>query len=140
MNQLKLQILTQLLPLCPFVRVHPSTHGCDLPPQHRAAETVTYRLGRDPSVLGVPDLELNAFGWSGTLSFHGALYFCRVPWAACDLFFVGEPFSGPVVQWPHRVEAVPQEVPVPPPGYVPSADLGSSSPKPVYRGHLRIVK
>lgn len=92
-------IVDALLPLCPFLLIDAKAPGVDVPDGLRQAELVL-RLGRDPKVMGMPDLVLDAAGFSVTISMRGSAHYVSVPWEAVSRCWVGDPFLGPMVAWP----------------------------------------
>lgn len=126
-NDQKLAIAQTLLPWCPFIAVQGDHDDVDLPPHLRQADLVL-RIGRDPEVMGMPDLELDEKGWRASLSLQGALHYVVVPWEACTRLWVGPPFAGPMVAWP---EAQPAEE---------SRPAIKQVPKPSGRPSLRVVR
>ncbi len=102
-NEQKRALMEALLPLCPFVSIDATLPGVEVPESLKRADLVL-RLGRDPRVMGMPDLTLDAKGFSVTISLSGVRHFVSVPWESCSRFWVGEPFAGPLVVWPTAVE------------------------------------
>ena len=102
-NTQKRVMLELLMPLCPFVLVDSTQKGVVVPPALRNPELVL-RIGRDPRVMGMPDLHLGQEGWSATLSIHGTHHHVVVPWEACGRFWIDEPFEGPLVLWFNAAE------------------------------------
>jgi stringent starvation protein B len=98
-NAQKQIVIEALLPLCPFLLVDATRSDVEVPESLRQAELVL-RIGRDPRVMGMPDLVLDEAGWRATISLRGVRYHVIVPWDACNRCWIGEPFSGPVVVWP----------------------------------------
>jgi hypothetical protein len=98
-NAQKRCIVEALLPLCPFVLLDGTAQGVDVPESLKRPELVL-RLGRDPKVMGMPDLTVDERGFSATISMRGVRHFVMVPWEACSRCWVGDPFAGPMVIWP----------------------------------------
>lgn len=113
LNEQKRVIVDAMLPLCPFVLLNGTAPGVTVPEGLRQPELVL-RLGRDPRVMGMPDLVLDEKGFSATISIRGVRHFVVVPWEACSRCWVGEPFVGPVVIWPELPTKVENEPPKPP--------------------------
>lgn len=100
LSQQKQAIVEALLPLCPYLLVlgnEPEVKG--LPTALQRPDLVL-RIGRDPKVLGMPDLVIDEAGFSGTFSVRPARHFVQVPWEAVLRCWIGEPFVGPIVVWP----------------------------------------
>jgi hypothetical protein len=95
-NVQKQQMANFILTGCPFMTVKHTTPGVELP-EFLMSEGLVLRIGRDPAVLGMPDLVINDNGWSGTLSVQGARHFVTIPWEAVDRMWLSE---GPIVYWP----------------------------------------
>jgi hypothetical protein len=102
-NEQKRLLMDTLLPLCPFVAVDATAPNVVVPEPLKRADLVL-RVGRDPRVMGMPDLVLDERGWSATLSIQGVRHFVVVPWEACGRLWIGEPYAGPIVVWPTPVE------------------------------------
>jgi hypothetical protein len=98
-NVQKQTLIEALLPLCPFLLIDATRPDVTVPEALKQAELVL-RIGRDPRVMGMPDLVLDEAGWRATISLRGLRHFVGVPWEACSRCWVGEPFSGPVIVWP----------------------------------------
>lgn len=98
-NVQKQTLIEALLPLCPFLLVDATRPDVSVPESLRQPELVL-RIGRDPRVMGMPDLVLDESGWQATISLRGVRHHVTVPWEACNRCWVGEPFEGPVVMWP----------------------------------------
>jgi hypothetical protein len=98
-NEQKRAILEALLPLCPFVALDATQPDVDVPDAFRQNDLVL-RLGRDPAVMGMPDLVVDDDGFRATISVRGIRHFVSVPWEACSRLWVGAPFVGPLVAWP----------------------------------------
>lgn len=117
-----------LLPSCPFMCIDATRPDVEVPDFLRANDLVL-RVGEDPRVLGMPDLVLDARGWSGTISMRGTLYFVRVAWAAVYGMWLAGDEHGPELTVGLRVGPV-EAAPVTP----------WLSPEPPRRGgHLRVV-
>lgn len=104
-------IVEALLPLCPFLHVlgdSPSVEGL---PKALQRPDLVLRIGRDPRVLGMVDLELDATGFSGTISVQPARHFLKVPWEAITRCWIGPPFNGPLAVWPQLVAEEPAKPP-----------------------------
>ena len=104
-SEQKRAVIEALLPLCPFIHVlgdSPTVKGL---PAALIRPDLVLRLGRDPRVLGMPDLVLDAKGFSCTISVAGVRSFVQAPWEAVSRMWVGEPFTGPIVVWPHPMQA-----------------------------------
>jgi hypothetical protein len=108
LNGQKHVIVDALLPLCPFLLIDGKKAGVELPESLQQAELVL-RLGRDPKVMGMPDLVLDGRGFRVTISLRGGLYAIDVPWEAVSRCWVGDPFVGPMVAWPEDETYVEQE-------------------------------
>lgn len=104
-SEQKRALAEALLPLCPFVLLDGARSDVALPEALRRKDLVL-RLGRDPKVMGMPDLTLDDKGFSATISIQGSRHFVSVAWRAVSRLWVGEPFVGPMVVWP---EAPPEE-------------------------------
>lgn len=105
LNQQKLALVELLLPLCPFLAVD-GTHPGVVVPAGCTRTDLVLRIGRDPRVLGMPDLELTKRGFSGTMSFNrGQLFVVFVPWEAVSRGWIGDPFEGPIFVWPPVAQA-----------------------------------
>jgi stringent starvation protein B len=100
-NVQKQTLIEALLPLCPFLLIDATRPDVTVPESLKQAELVL-RIGRDPRVMGMPDLALDEAGWTATISLRGVRYHVTVPWEACSRCWVGEPFAGPVVVWPQQ--------------------------------------
>jgi hypothetical protein len=98
-NVQKQVLVEALLPLCPFLLIDASRADVDVPESLKIPELVL-RIGRDPNVMGMPDLVLDEAGWRATISLRGVHYQVIVPWEACSRCWIGRPFSGPLVEWP----------------------------------------
>lgn len=98
-NVQKQTLIEALLPLCPFLLIDATREDVTVPESLKQPELVL-RIGRDPRVMGMPDLVLSEAGWQATISLRGVRHHVSVPWEACSRCWVGEPFSGPVVVWP----------------------------------------
>jgi hypothetical protein len=102
-NQQKQLLLDALLPLCPFVAVDATREGVSVPESLKRPDLVL-RVGRDPRVMGMPDLTIDEKGWRATISLQGVRHYVVVPWEACLRFWVGEPYAGPMVVWPELAQ------------------------------------
>ncbi len=102
-NEQKRALMEALMPLCPFVSVDATMQDVKVPEGLKRADLVL-RVGRDPRVMGMPDLTLDEKGFSATISLQGVRHFIVVPWEACARLWVGEPYAGPLVVWPTAVE------------------------------------
>lgn len=100
-NVQKQTLIESLLPLCPFLLIDATRPDVSVPESLKQAELVL-RIGRDPRVMGMPDLAIDETGWRATISLRGVRHFVVVPWEACSRCWVGEPFSGPVIMWPQQ--------------------------------------
>lgn len=107
LNEQKRILAEALLPLCPFVLIDATKAEVTVPESLKRNDLVL-RLGRDPKVMGMPDLALDERGFSATISIQGSRYFVTVPWQACSRLWVGEPYVGPMVVWPELVPKTPQ--------------------------------
>ena len=103
-NVQKQTLIEALLPLCPFLLIDALRADVNVPESLKQQELVL-RIGRDPRVMGMPDLVLDEAGWRATISLRGIRHYVTVPWEACSRCWVGEPFAGPVVVWPPKVAA-----------------------------------
>jgi stringent starvation protein B len=115
LNEQKRRVLDALLGLCPFVLIDATAPGVSVPEGLKQQDLVL-RVGRDPKVMGMPDLVLDAEGFSATISIRGVRHFVTIPWEACSRCWVGEPFVGPVVIWPDSPPRAENEVPKKPAG------------------------
>jgi hypothetical protein len=113
LNEQKRVLVEALLPLCPFLLIDASKPEVAVPESLKRADLVL-RLGRDPRVMGMPDLTIDTQGFSATISIQGTRHFVSVPWPCCSRFWIGEPFVGPMVVWPEIAEKAPE--PAKPPG------------------------
>ncbi len=102
-NEQKRLMMDALLPLCPFVAVDATSDNVTVPEPFRRADLVL-RVGRDPRVMGMPDLVLDEKGWRATISVQGVRHYVVIPWEACARMWVGEPYAGPIVVWPAAIE------------------------------------
>lgn len=102
-NAQKRLLMDALLPMCPFVAVDGTRPGVVLPEGLRRPDLVL-RVGRDPKVMGMPDLVLDEKNWSATISVRGIRHYVVIPWEACSRMWIGAPFAGPMVVWPEVVE------------------------------------
>ena len=109
-NVQKQTLIEALLPLCPFLLIDATRADVDVPESLKQAELVL-RIGRDPRVMGMPDLVLDEAGWQATLSLRGVRHYVRIPWEACSRCWIGEPFAGPVLVWPEQKGASEPEKP-----------------------------
>lgn len=100
-NVQKQTLVEALLPLCPFLLIDATKPDVVVPDSLKQPELVL-RIGRDPRVMGMPDLVVDEVGWRATISMRGVRHYVSVPWEACSRCWVGEPFAGPVVVWPHQ--------------------------------------
>jgi stringent starvation protein B len=112
-NEQKRCIVEALLPLCPFLLLDATVDGVDVPESLRRGELVL-RVGRDPKVMGMPDLTLDIKGFSATISMRGMRYFVTVPWEACTRCWIGDPYAGPMVIWPDTQPPKPENSKPPP--------------------------
>jgi hypothetical protein len=112
-NEQKRVLVEALLPLCPFLLIDAGKADVAVPETLKRSDLVL-RLGRDPRVMGMPDLTLDANGFSATISIQGARHFVSVPWHACSRFWISDPFVGPMVVWPEAAQDAPE--PAKPPG------------------------
>ena len=106
-NEQKRLLVEALLPLCPFLLIDASKPEVSVPESLRRADLVL-RVGRDAAVMGMPDLSIDAKGFSATISIQGTRHYVTVPWQACSRFWIGEPFVGPMVVWPELVQKTPE--------------------------------
>jgi hypothetical protein len=106
-NQQKRLLVDALLPLCPFVLIDGTRPEVAVPESLKRSDLVL-RLGRDPRVMGMPDLVLDEQGFSATISLQGARHAVSVPWHACSRCWIGEPFLGPLVVWPEAAQKTPE--------------------------------
>lgn len=98
------QILVEaLLPLCPFLLIDAARADVAVPETLKQSELVL-RIGRDPRVMGMPDLVVDEAGFRATISLRGVRHYVVVPWEACSRCWVGEPFVGPAIIWPQLKE------------------------------------
>ena len=107
LNEQKRVLAEALLPLCPFVLIDANRAEVAVPESLKRTDLVL-RVGRDSSVMGMPDLTIDARGFSATISLNGMRHFVTVPWQACSRMWVGEPFVGPMVVWPELAAKAPQ--------------------------------
>lgn len=119
LDEQKRQIVELLIPLCPFVVIGTRTPGVVLPQYLYEGNVpdapqplLVLRIGRDPNVMGMPDLVLDAFGWRATISASGWHSLVTVPWAAVYTVWVDSPFEGPHIAWtvPELAEAAEAKV------------------------------
>lgn len=110
-NIQKQTLVEALLPLCPFILLDATRADVSVPESLKQSELVL-RIGRDPRVMGMPDLVVDEAGFRATISLRGVRHYVVVPWEACSRCWVGEPFSGPVIVWPQpKQEEPPPEKP-----------------------------
>jgi hypothetical protein len=102
-DEQKQALAETLLPLCPYLLIDGTQADAKLP-DFLAKKDLVLRLGRDPRVMGMPDLDLAAGGFTVTLSVRGTRYFVSVPWTAVSRIWVAEPFQGPMVVWPEAAQ------------------------------------
>jgi stringent starvation protein B len=102
-DEQKQALAETLLPLCPYLLIDGTQADTKLP-EFLAKKDLVLRLGRDARVMGMPDLDLGAQGFSVTLSVRGTRYFVSVPWTAVSRMWVAEPFQGPMVVWPDAAQ------------------------------------
>lgn len=114
-SEQKRTIIEALLPLCPFIHVLGDDAAVTGLPDALKRPDLVLRLGRDPRVMGMPDLVINEVGFSCTISLSGSRFFVQAPWETVSRMWVGEPFVGPIVVWPRIAEA-PRPAPEPKPG------------------------
>lgn len=107
LNEQKRVLVEALLPLCPFLLIDASKPEVSVPESLKRADLVL-RVGRDPQVMGMPDLSIDGKGFSATISIQGTRHYVTVPWGAVSRFWVGEPFVGPMVVWPEMVQKTPE--------------------------------
>jgi stringent starvation protein B len=107
LNEQKRVLVDALLPLCPFLLIDANRPEVAVPESLKRADLVL-RLGRDPRVMGMPDLTVDANGFSATISIQGARHFVAVPWHAVSRIWIGEPFVGPMVVWPEGTQKTPE--------------------------------
>jgi stringent starvation protein B len=107
LNEQKRVLAEALLALCPFVLIDATRPEVAVPDNLKRNDLVL-RLGRDPKVMGMPDLTVDAAGFSATISIQGTRYFVTIPWSAVSRLWVGEPFVGPMVVWPELSQKAPQ--------------------------------
>jgi len=104
-NVQKQQMANFMLGACPFLKVDHTIAGVKLP-EFLQREGLVLRIGRDPNVLGMPDLEITDDGWSATLSVQGSRHFVVIPWESVDRMWLEH---GPLVVWPAVGEVAVQE-------------------------------
>ena len=107
LNEQKRVLAEALLSLCPFVLIDAMRAEVSVP-EHLKRSDLVLRLGRDPKIMGMPDLTLDAKGFSATISIQGTRHFVSVSWPAVSRLWVGEPFVGPMVVWPELSQKAPQ--------------------------------
>lgn len=107
LNEQKRMLAEALLPLCPFVLIDAGRPDVDVPESLKRTDLVL-RIGRDPKVMGMPDLTLNAKGFEATISIRGTRHYATVPWSRVSRIWVGEPFVGPMIVWPELAEKTPE--------------------------------
>lgn len=78
----KWALVEALLPLCPYLEVFIPHADCMLPDSIMGLERIVFRIGRDPSIMGMPDLVLDDKGWGATIVMKGTRSYVSVPWAA----------------------------------------------------------
>lgn len=96
-NEQKLRVAEALLPQCPYIVLngkHPDITGL---PDAWKQDTLVLRIGRDPNVLGMPDLLLDVDWFGGTFSSAGSLFYITVAWEAVIQMFIGEPGDGGLI-------------------------------------------
>lgn len=99
-NEQKRAVLESLLPWCPFVVINYGCPGVQAPQHLRdiaAQGQNVIQVGRDPKVMGMPDLCLDATGWCATISIQGTRYYIGVPWEAVTQIFVTDESNAIVV-------------------------------------------
>lgn len=82
---MKRKMIEAILDQCPYIAIAGETPGLEVGFLINAKNEdgiLTLRIGRNPNVLGMPDLELTDQGWSGTLTSRGTRVIVFVPWAA----------------------------------------------------------
>jgi stringent starvation protein B len=110
-NIQKQTLVDALLPLCPFILLDGTRADVSVPESLKQSELVL-RIGRDPRVMGMPDLVVDEAGFRATISLRGVRHYVVVPWEACSRCWIGEPFAGPVIVWPQpKTEEPPPEKP-----------------------------
>jgi hypothetical protein len=102
-NKLKRAMTEAYLARCPFLAVAAHMEGVDLGIFSPGNDLYQWlRIGRDPNVIGIPDLVFTDAGWSGTLCKKGQLYMVSVPWDAVMQISSepGKPQPEFVFSWP----------------------------------------
>jgi stringent starvation protein B len=107
LNEQKRLLAEALLPLCPFVLIDAAKPDVTVPESLKRSDLVL-RIGMDPKVMGMPDLNLDAKGFQATISIQGMRHFVSVPWSRISRLWVGEPFVGPMIVWPELVQKAPE--------------------------------
>lgn len=97
-----------------FMHLDPRSDDVIVPPGFKREPRLVLQIGYKMAVA-IPDLAVEADGWSGTLSFRKQPFRCVVPWSRV-FAMVGEDGQGMV--WP---EDVPPELAQPPQGSAPAA-------------------
>lgn len=97
-NGQKQTLVEALLALCPFLLIDATRADVTVPEGLKKSDLVL-RIGRDPRVMGMPDLVIDERGFHATISQRGVRSFVSVPWEACSQCWIGEPFAGPVIIW-----------------------------------------
>jgi len=133
-NAQKRQMAELLLPLCPYINIDALYDGVRVPDFLRNKQ-LTLRIGRDPRVMGMPDLEFSEFGW---IVVQRQRHHVFVPWEACQNFWVGAPFHGPAVVWP-ELSAQPPANEQPKSSSAKPKPVENASPK-LGRPSLKVVK
>lgn len=110
LDQQKRGFAEALVALCPFVLLD-ATKERVVVPEILIDKQLVLRIGRNPSVLGMPDLVIDAEGFRGTISIKGPRFWIDVPWYAVTRLWIGEPFLGPAVIWPEVVETTEEPKP-----------------------------
>jgi len=108
-SEQKRVLVEALLPLCPFLLVDATRAAVRVPRALKDKAQLVLRIGQNTQVMGIPDLELTAEGFSATLSFHATPCPVYVPWEAVSRAWVAEPFLGPIIVWPLLNEPIPEE-------------------------------
>jgi hypothetical protein len=107
LNEQKRMLAEALLPLCPFVLIDAGKPDVSVPEALKRTDLVL-RIGRDPKVMAMPDLTLDAKGFEATISIQGSRFYVTVPWSRVSRLWVGEPFVGPMIVWPELAQKAPE--------------------------------
>lgn len=108
-NQQKRAVIEALLPLCPFIEVKAQHALAALPVQLTTLPRLVLRIGRDPNVLGMPDLVIDDNGFTATISIQGQRHLISIGWPTVCKTWIAQEYEGPLVVWPQdQREDVPE--------------------------------